>query len=359
MKTSSFKQAWINVFLKPMIVIALFLASCFMLNFLLVPPAQASIIETILADANKCEENVDMIFLGSSRTYRGIDTPNISKNINKNVFNIAYENANYLTSYHLLKEICKENSLETLLLEVSMTNFTREDSTEDIYIYKMLTEENQKQFAKAINLEYNNSILLEFTNHLNNFSNGRFANNVKLKFSKFEKIGDTINNQNSKYMGNGFLYSNASAKGELSLPSSYLNGKALWQDNFAKEKQIEYFYNILEFCKEENIEVVLYSPPYPYDVSSDFVEDFNNFDNFVNETIKDYDLKYLDFSKVKKDVLELKNNYFYNANHCNGTGALALQPIISEILQEIQNNDFAQEKWFYQDYTQMKSDYNA
>ena len=139
MKDSKTRKHLINFLVKPLVAIALILAGCFVLNFLLIPPARSSMIEVTMADAEKQKGTIDSIFVGSSRTYRGIDAPAISEGVDKNVFDIAYENANYYSSYYLTKKLLDENNIERVFLEVSTTNFTREDSTEDKCIYRCLS----------------------------------------------------------------------------------------------------------------------------------------------------------------------------------------------------------------------------
>ena len=51
--------------------------------------------------------------------------------------------------------------------------------------------------------------------------------------------------------------------------------------------------------------------------------------------------------------MDLSTDYFYNANHCNGTGADVLSPIISEIMKEIESNTYQYNNWFYDAYEQL------
>lgn len=362
MKTSDFWKAWCNIFLKPMIALSALLLVCFILNFMLVTPLYSTIIGTIMQDVRSQTENIDIVFMGSSRTHRSVDTPALSKGLNKNVFNVSYENATFYATYHLLKEVYNTNKLETLVLEISMPNFSRANSTEDEFIYQTLTGENKQDFAKGIDLEFNNSSLFNFTNYLENFSNGRFVKNVKAKFSNHDRIGEELETAHTKYNGNGFIsVDHVIDKGsELILPKkSYGKGDNLWEDSYANKLQVEYFHKIMEFCEESEIEVVLYSPPYPYQVTSKHEKDLIEFDNFVKTTIEQYNLDYIDFSKIKKDHMTLSNNYFYNANHCNLDGAKKLQPIILEIFNQIKSGKFEYSAWFYDSFTAMIADYNA
>ena len=95
------KKIWLNFVLKPLIAIVLAVVACLFFNFLLVTPPQSSTISTTMADVKAQEENIDVVFLGTSMTFRDIDAVALSQGLEKNVFNIAYENADYYTSYYL------------------------------------------------------------------------------------------------------------------------------------------------------------------------------------------------------------------------------------------------------------------
>ena len=313
-----------------------------------------------MADMKSQTQNIDVLCMGSSRVYRSVNAPEVSKQIENNMFNLAYDYANFFTTYYLLQEACKTNNIETLYLEVSMTNFTRETSTEDVFIYNTLTGETKKEFANGINLNYNNCSLLEFTNYMKNFSNGRFVNSVKNKVVKEKYLGSSIAGRNIDYKGNGYLYANWEIKNDedVFLPASYYINGNLWDIENVCEKQIEAFYNIIDFCEERNINVVLFSPPYPSKITQDNIEEFKAFDSYVKGSIENLGLKYLDFSKLKKEYIELTKEYFYNANHNNGAGASKLAPIYAEIYEEINNDIFNESDWFYLTFDEMSQNYN-
>lgn len=333
--------------------------SCLALNFVLVPPPLASTIEVIMDDAKSQAENIDIVFCGSSRTYRGIDSVALSANLDANIFNIAYENANFYSSYYLLVELLKTKEIGKLFLEVSTTNFTRADTTEDSLIYRILTGDTQVEFATGLALDYLDFDLLDFTNYMENFSNGRFVSNIKQKLGKFTDNGQRITKPWSTYEGNGFLNCThtVSQSAELLLPQSYFHDGEFWDDEFVNKVQFDYFEKIIRLCDDNEIEVFLYSPPYPYCVIEDYGSELEIFDNYIENIAVQYGLEYLNFSKIKKELLKLENKYFYNANHCNGNGAKALEPIIEDVIEQIEQNTFTSENVFYDSYQYMIEDY--
>ncbi|MBQ4535398.1 MAG: DUF1574 family protein, partial [Clostridia bacterium] len=258
------KKIWLNFVLKPLIAIVLAVVACLFFNFLLVTPPQSSTISTTMADVKAQEENIDVVFLGTSMTFRGIDAVALSQGLDKNVFNIAYENGDYYTNYYLLKEVTKKNNLEKLFLESSIHSFSRTNSTEDIEVYKILSKDLKHEFAKGIGLNYVDFPLLEFTNYLKNFSNERFQKTVTSKLDGKKEIGANISTKNSIYKGHGFVCNlkQVSSPANLILPKNYFYHNKIFDESNVDKKQLEYYHKIFKLCEEKNIEVVLYSPTY-------------------------------------------------------------------------------------------------
>ena len=359
MKTSDInkKMNKIIVFLaKVVLVICIALATCGLFNFMLVAPIQTSVLGTIMADVESQNENIDVMLLGSSRTYRGIDAPYLTETLDENVFNIASNSVTYISLYHLLVELCKTNVPDKIFLEVSSVNFKRDTGTEDSYIYQILTGQNQKDYQEAISYDYKENLgIFEFVNYLNNFANGKFTENITYKLNPDKSIGSALNNDKSFYEGHGYSYAEATAEGkEMVLLNSYLTDGDMWDEKDINEKALSYFFKIMDYCQDRNIEIVLYSLPYPKVIIEKYYDEFVSFDNSLKSFIENYSgIEFLDFSKIKQEYMELNIDYFYNANHCNGKGAEVLSPIFREIYSELENGSYSYDKWFYRSYSDL------
>lgn len=362
MKTTSFLHKYLKLLSYPIIIVLLFVFTCTTFNFLLVPPKNSTIVETVMADAGKLE-NIDVAFMGSSRTFRGVDAPNISQDLGQTVFDIAHEHANYYSTFYLLNELIKKTAISTVFLEISITNFSRDEGTEEKYIYRTLTGEDKQNFASGIQLDYTESEILDFTNHIINFSNGRFYSNIINRFAPEDKIGSKFNSMLSTYMGNGYLKHDGATLSDdkiLDLPTSYFVGgwEQIWSDNKASKIQVEHFHKIVELCQNKSINLVLYSPPYPISITAKYQQGFEDFYAFIDKTIENYNLEIMDFSLIKKDLFTLYNANFSDANHLNAAGADLLYPTIANICKDLQSNAYNSSKYFYDTYSTMIADYN-
>lgn len=350
---------WKAILVYPIVLCLLFVASCSFFNFLLVPAKNSSIVEAVMTEAKNEDENIDMIFFGSSRTYRGINSYALSNNLNKNIFNIAYEKASFLTNYYLLKELYKTNKPEAVFVEISTANFMREKSTEDIYAYQTLTGENKTEFAEVTELEYHELSLLNFTNYLDNFSNEKFIQNVKLKFKGDYDICDTVRGGDKiDYYGKGFLGVDKTIDDDkyLSLPLSY-GSTETWDESTVNAIQLSYLTKIIDFCKLHNITVYLYCPPFPCSVTNEMLNAFSIFDEYVKENFTSKGIVYIDLAKTKKSLLTLNNSCFYDANHCNLHGANEIAPILTNVISDLENNTYNSQNYFYDTFQDMIDDY--
>lgn len=360
MKISSFfKQHWKAIIIKPIALVCIVALTCMMFNFLLIPTAVATTIGTFITELKDKNEDIDILFLGSSRSFRGIDTASLTEDLGVNVFNLSYESPTYFTTYYLLKEAYDICQPQEVYLEVSTQNFKRTTSKHELDVYQQLTKKNRTDYKENSDFEYTEFSLFEFSNFLNNFSNGMFAHNLECKFGDDENLARGVNTKKSTYKGMGYLESSVVAdKKDLILPESYFQDGKLWGDDFANKKQLKYFYKIIEFCQSKNIKVTLYSPPYPEEIFSPNKDSFVAFDLFLNDIMNDYGVDFIDFSKIKKDIITLKIDMFYDANHCNSKGAKMIEPVLVEIINQKENGTYNYSDWFYDNYLDVVAAYS-
>lgn len=352
---------WKVILIYPIVICCLFVMTCFFFNFLLVPAKNSCMVEAVMTEAMSEKENIETMFIGSSRTYRGVNSYELSKILNKNIFDIAYEQASYSTSYYLLQELTKKHKPESIFIEVSIANLFRSKSTEDLNAYKTLSGNIKDEFAKVASINYNQFYLLDFTNYMENFSNEKFVQNVKLKVMKNYKVGDiVVGGESDGYCGKGFVYTNIAAKetDHLALPLSY--GSTIeWNENDVNEIQLDYLMKIIEFCKNHNIKCYIFSPPFPYSVSQEMKDVFEGFDQYIKENFVSKGIKYIDFAKTKKELVNLSNVLFYDGNHCNKEGADAMLSVYASVLTDLGNNTFNSGNYFYSSFEEMIADYES
>lgn len=90
------------------------------LNYILVDDIR-SYTRIMLHEMYHQEENIDVLFIGSSHCYRSLNPDVIDKIWNKNTFNGGTSSQCLDGSYAILNEVARENDLETVYLEMFYT----------------------------------------------------------------------------------------------------------------------------------------------------------------------------------------------------------------------------------------------
>lgn len=161
-------------------------------------------------------KNIDILFLGSSRAYRGFDT-RIFKNHGLKTFNLGSSGQTFIQTNVLLKRYLKQLNPKTIILEVSPLNFSLDgvessldlisnDENDILTLKKLIKWDNIKTINTAIYGFYNDKIIK--SNYIEKrkkesdfYISGGFVEK-ELAFykeeKKFEKQKITLNNNQLK-----------------------------------------------------------------------------------------------------------------------------------------------------------------
>lgn len=275
------------------------------------------------------KENIDIAFMGASHTYRSI-SPKVADDITgKNTFNLGSSNQLLDITYYLLKEVLKENSLETVYLELNYIMLRMADKN-DVATF-LITDYMKPSWNKM-------SCILACTmpaDYVNGFSKARrnvsvFTTEiVEKKAGKSYKDFEYIDYGNEMYDGKGFVYSRESLtenyeQNYRELTEDYLQ---IHIDEFS-QRQLEYLDRIIKLCQRENIELVLFTAPMPQE-TVEACRNYEDFLSFVDSICEENSLQYYDFNK--EHPLSLGNELFKDDNHLNGEGAEVFTRYLIEI----------------------------
>jgi len=117
-------------------------------------------------------------------------------------------------------------------------------------------------------------------------------------------------------------------KGFRNDESNVVSYEGRWQYNSAyfygeefSEEMLEEFEEMLEFCKNQGVELIVINAPHPvFDVISSYVSYEKN-ESILKAYCEKYDADYYDFSLAKAEVFETRQEYFGDFEHLNRVGA--------------------------------------
>lgn len=249
----------------------------------------------------KTTKNVEILFCGSSLTYRGFDT-RIFKEHGFTSFNLGSSGQTHIQTEVLLKRYLDQLHPKIIIYEVNPLIFTDEgiESALDIVSNDRNDLESLKMSLELNNLLVYNTLFFAF--YIDLFVHkSPFIENKK-------KGGDT-------YIEGGFVEKEPTCFKKVNYKKSTLK---------FNNKQFEAFKKCLSILSEKNVKIVLVFAP----ITKSLYESYNNKDVFENK-MKKY-VNYYDFNKM----IQLDDSLnFYDSEHLNQSGVVLFNNKLLEVLE--------------------------
>lgn len=328
----------------------------YLMNYLLVNDVKSY--TRIMFNELYHQDNIDVLFLGSSHSYRSINPQIIDEMWDKNTFNGGTSSQTLDGSYVILKEAVKYNKIDKVYLEVfyTMMGNTYSQRTEitpvyiisdylrpsiDKYVY-MLTAIPKEHYVEGFvkcRRSWKKIFQKDYINDL-----------VMMKQTDAYKKYEYVGYENEGYIGKGYVGNYTKVgKGAFIYEGDFVPVR----DNRWSEDDIRYLKKIKKICEDNDIELVLYSAPI-----SDFrlcnVANYDNYVRQVNDLAIDLGVEYYDFNLCNSETLALNEEHFYDDNHLNLAGG----EIFSKCFAVVMTDD-NKEKYFYDSYQEKMEGMNA
>lgn len=289
---------------------------------------------TMMHELYHQEENIDVLFLGSSHCYRSLD-PRITDVIfDGNTFNGGTSLQGLDGTCALLKEAGKYNDLKKVYVElyygIPLETFSTRDDLTAVYLISDYMRPSLNRIQLLLNAGTPDHLF-------NSFVLGRreweklFDINYMLRLNEKKRSAAYINHEYitssaDAYLGKGYVES-SEVWGEN---SNYLRSvNFAFNKNYISEDCKKYLKKIIDYCQKNNIELAFFSAP----MSDFFLASFGNYDYYiqqVNEFLSEYGVPYYDFNLCKTDVLDITGNDLMDSGHLNGNGAEKFSTVFAE-----------------------------
>lgn len=322
-----------------LIKLVAFMALCIgvisILNFLLVDDIHSY--TRIMMSEMYAQENIDIVFIGSSRVYWTFDTETADEILDMNTFNAGSSSQMLDGSYYLLKEIIKTNAPQTVLLEVSLSDADysseREVATHLIADYMRWSKDRFEYFNEAMDgkgiLSY---VFPIYSSHSRiSLDIPTFLTILKQKLTDGYDYGNYryVTYKNAEYRGKGFVYSF----------SEYQDGgevKVYKENEIVGDMSRDYLDRIVSLCRENAIELILFTAPYapPY---FERIVNYDLYDSYFQKYAEQNGLIYMDFNYLNNDTFK-STDFFKDSRHINGIGAEEFTRIFCTIYSAIKAN---------------------
>lgn len=210
----------------------------------------------------------ELLILGNSRTYRGINPERLSIKS----FNFSHDNDSYNQIYYKLKYLIDiEKDIKYLILGVDYFQFSFKSDTRN-YVYADFLDskymddfEESSVFVKNMDYYFNNI-------------------NPKKILSLYPKENKPFLRQNGQYIKTGFAKET----------------DTITRDMNRLEFQIKYFVKTLSLCSNKNIKVFMVNlPTRQNELKSYTNNEIDEFDNFIKSYVDNKYVFYLNFSTLE------------------------------------------------------------
>ncbi|MCM1990254.1 DUF1574 domain-containing protein [Oceanirhabdus seepicola] len=234
------------------------------------------------------KEEYNLIILGNSRMYRGIN-PDM---FNVNTYNFAHDNDTYNQMYYKLLYLEKNNNLpNSVLIGTDYFQFSFIADTRN-YIYKSLLD---PEYMKDYSFHFNEDMNRRMT---------ELQNNLLLRWNSIFEEED----ENRRYLkGNG----------QFIIPGIPSETDTVTRESKMLPIQKEYFEKIIEYCKDKNIKVIVVMPPLRKNELINYTDEYlKEFNQYINDSLGE-DGVYLNFTYDARFNI----NDFTDITHLDKEGA--------------------------------------
>lgn len=325
--------------LKILLSVAVFLLLMLLINnlfhFILIDDSE-SFTRIMMHEMYTQEEDIDVLYLGSSHCYRSL-IPEVTDGIfNANTFNAGTSLQQLDATYAMLVETAKTNDLKKVYVElyygVNGEIFAERTDMTATYLISDYMKPSINKFQLILNASssehYVNGFILGRRNWEKLFDLGYIKQTVSKKLSEPYKNYDYISIKGDTYRSKGFMANDLEFTGS----SDYITTADIstsFYDNYISDDCRKYIIKIIEFCQKEDIELTFFSAP-----MTDFsLMTLGNYDSYIKQVksfLSKYDVKYYDFNLCKTEYLNLENNDYIDPQHLNTAGAEKFSKVFGE-----------------------------
>ena len=285
------------------------------LNFCFVGDIQSY--TRIMMDELYEDDYITLLFLGTSHMYYSFDINKIEEKTNLNAFCAGSARQQMIDSYYLLKEANENNGVKFVFLDVLYT-IQQSNKNEEVKTY-FITDYMQDGRNKYIYL-WDSIGINGFLNDIFPVMHRAYFSleTVKEHFTKAYRNNsyEYVTYKDEGYRGQGFVWSDKT----ISEGTTFKELAVLDKDELLSDFSLEYLYKIIEYCRENGIELILIDPPIP-DATLIAAENFQAYIDEIRKIADENELEYWEFNLIRKGVLSLEAMDFQDEIHLNGMGA--------------------------------------
>lgn len=307
-------------------------------------------------DSLNDNKNIDLVFLGTSHAYRTFNTNYFDQKLRLNSYNFGTSQQTLPGSYYVLNEILKTNKPKQVVFELTYTCFSDKEhnplKSVILYQYMKPSLDKYKYLFTDFDLEKIFYALVPAYCFREYLTSEDIADKIKLKSTEEYKTYDpAVTYTSTEWMEEkGFVYT------DMEFPEGWIGKREPepWLEESMNSKYVEYFYKIIDLCREKDIELIFVTSPSPKGSLLE-VGNYEEINKYFTDIAKKENIDYYDLNLLRQEIMNLPDNMYYDTTHVNGKGANIVSDVFSRILKEREAGAFEYDKYFYKDFTEATS----
>jgi len=275
---------------------------------------------------------LDLIFLGSSYSYRSYDPEVFDNTLKVNSFNMGSPLQKPVESYYVLKEALKYQKPSLVVMDINWGVFNKDK----YFNTKLWNFDNMRFSTNKIGFLLNVFDVDQYFYAL--FKTMRYHQDTDelVKEMLGMEIKNSIDMESylKNYKGKGFIIDNGIVNvGSIeNIFKGYNKNPKKYQWN---EKQLKYLDKIVKLCKKENIELVFVTAPLSpayFELYDAYWYDYEYIKATANDLAEKYGVAYLDYNSINIEEGLVTNEDFSDSNHLNYNGAQKISQHLANFL---------------------------
>lgn len=295
------------------------------------------------------EGEIDNLFLGSSHVFCGVNSILLDELNGQHNFDLSCAFQTLNSSYYLLREADRKNSLSHVYLElyypVSLYTETgaenwlnldyMEPSWNRLEYFASIVTADPKRLPEICFPYYRYRGYLGDWNYITQTVEG------KRTYSYYNAFQD--GNGYEESLGQGYIYSSRVLQEREKVMVSYYK----LEENPMGEMSEQYLRKIICFCKEREIPITLFVAPM-YQLAPISTEHYDYYVDEIRTIAEEYGIDFYDFNLVKEEYLPIQEDkYYMDTDHLNGAGAEFFTTFFNQVMQK---NASENKKYFHNSY---------
>ncbi|MDD6571191.1 MAG: hypothetical protein PUF12_02260 [Thermoflexaceae bacterium] len=300
------------------------------------------------------QENIDVLFLGSSHVFCGVNPAVLEEEWGKDVYLASTSVQKPDVSYYLLNEAVKQYDLETVYLDMYYWQY-RDDPKQRTqyqmdYIY-CVSDYMRPSWDKVMFLLDASSADFYLDSF---FVPARYGDRI-LDPAYVEQV---IKSKRSSAYQNyecpeelattyykGFISAGGGVQsGSLIYPAGSAALEPIREEPIS-EYSMKYLKKIIRLCRERGIELVLFTTPMT-DYHTAVIGNYDAYHEAVRELAEEQGVAFYDFNLLREDYEDYADELFLDSHHLNGRGADVFSADLAQLMTRRQTEDIS--VYFYE-----------